>query len=369
MSPVKSRLLAQGTSSESKDPGATQTLAMIASSESEASSHPASSVAVSPDSDPLYILDPSAHQRDGSPTSELHLRDLELMHHYSTVSYKTISHRESFAATFQNIVPKEALAHPFLMHGILSLSALHLVQLNKGSDQRRVYVQLATGHQTVALALFRKELYNITPTNCQALFAFSSIATVLAFAFSHTTEVQTQSPIDEMLQVFNLCRGISEILKTAREWIRESWVASLINFERKRDPTQIPQEVLDKINQLVQLNENTARTGLSLEEKEACGLAIVEMSNSFERIYSDWDHVTVFRWPVQVTPLFLSLVRNRQPMALVIMGHFCVAMHVIDDRWWLEGCTHQLLKAIYSELDASWKEVLRWPIKAVELFA
>jgi hypothetical protein len=369
MSPVKSRLLSQNTSGDSKQPEVTHAVSTIASSESEPSSHPPSTIAVSPDSDPLYILDPSAHQRDGVLASYLHLRELELMHHYATVSYKTISNRETFSTIFQTVVPKEALAHPFLMHGILSLSALHLVQLNKGTEQCQIYAQLATGQQTLALALFRKELNNITPINCHALFAFSSIATVLAFAFSQASEVQTLSPIDEMLQIFYLCRGISEILQTAKEWIRESWVGVLLTFDQKCDPTLVPQEVRDKINQLAQINKDTARTGLSPEEKEACGAAITEMMDCFDRIYSDWDHVTIFRWPILVGPLFLSLVRDRQPMALVIMGHYCVALHTMNDRWWLAGCTHQLLKSIYSELNASWKEVLTWPIKAVELFA
>jgi hypothetical protein len=368
MSPVKTRLLTENASGNPKQSEVTE-MSTIGNSESQLSSHSPSTAEVSPDSDPLYILDPSAHRRDGTPASDLHLHDLELMHHYSTVSYKTISNRETFSTLFQTVVPREALEHPFLMHGILSLSALHLVQQNKDTEHRKIYAELATRHQTLALTLFRKELNSITPSNCQALFAFSSIAAVLAFAFSQSTDAQTLSPIDEMLQIFKLCRGISEILKTARDWIKESWVAVLLTFDQKRDPTLVPQDVRDRITQLSRIHEDTARTGLLLDEKEACASAIAELMDTFERIYSDWDHVTIFRWPILVDPLYLSLVRDRKPMAIVIMGYYCVALHTINDRWWLAGWTHLLLKSLYSELNASWKEVLTWPLKAVELFA
>ncbi|KAL1969762.1 hypothetical protein VTN77DRAFT_8315 [Rasamsonia byssochlamydoides] len=366
VSPVKSRLLAQIAATElgPSDPHVRPTN----NSESELSSRTPSSVSLSPESDPLYILDPSAYQRDGRLASDLHLHDLELMHHYSTVSYKTISESENFAAPFQTVVPKIAVTHPFLMHGILALSALHLIQLNRGSDRCKDYVELATSHQSLALALFRKELNNINPSNCQAMFAFSSIATVLAFAFAQSTGVQSLPPIDEMVQIFNLCRGIHGILETAREWIKGSWVSSLLAFGWSTKPGCLPQEVCDKIASIFKLNADLERTGFSVEEQAACEHAISELSVSFEKIYSGLDSVTVFRWPVVLKPLYISLLRDRRPMAIVVLAHYCILLHTLDNRWWLKGWTHQLLHSIYSLLDSSWREFIRWPIEAIGLF-
>jgi hypothetical protein len=366
MSPVKSRLLAQVTATE-MGPAEPQGTRSPNNTESELSSRTPSSVAVSPDSDPLYILDPSAHQRDGRLVSDLHLHDLELMHHYSTVSYNTISEKESFAAPFQTVVPKIALSHPFLMHGLLALSALHLIQLNKGSDRCKTYVELATSHQTLALALFRKELNNINPSNCQAMFAFSSIATILAFAFAQSTGVQSLAPIDEMLQISNLCRGIFEILQTAREWIKNSWVADLLAFTRRSELRSIPEAVRGNLSLVSKLNADMERTGFSVDEKAACEDAISELSVSFEQIYSGFDGITVFRWPIMVKPLYISLLRDRRPMALVVLAHYCILLHTLDDRWWLKGWTHQLLHSIYNLLDSSWRESIRWPIEAIRL--
>lgn len=349
-------------------PSDSQSMRSPNNTESDLSGRTPSSTAVSPDSDPLYILDPSAHQRDGRLASDLHLHDLELMHHYSTVSYKSISEKEAFAVPFQTVVPKIALSHPFLMHGILALSALHLIHLNKGSDRCKDYVELATSHQTLALALFRKELNNINPSNCQAMFTFASIATILAFAFAQSTGVQSLPPIDEMLQIFNLFRGIYEILQTAREWIKNSWVSELLAFRRPTELRSISQDVRDKFSLVSQLNADLERTGFAVDEQAACEDAISELFALFEQIYSGLDTVTVFRWPVVVKPLYISLTRDRRPMALVILAHYCILLHMLDDRWWLRGWTRQLLHSIYSLLDASWRESIRWPIEAIRLF-
>jgi hypothetical protein len=361
---VKTRLLAQSAAVERKDSD-THPLTTTNTAESEPSSQTTSPLTVSPDSDPLYILDP---QRDGRVPSELHLHDLELMHHYSTVSYKTLSEQNEFAVPFMIEVPKIALTHPFLMHGILALSALHLIYLNKGSDRCKGYVELATSHQTLALTLFRKELNNINPSNSQAMFAFSSIATVLAFAFSQSTGIQSLSPVDEMLQVFNLCRGIHEILETTREWIQNSWVSKLLTSRRASNLRSLSPEKQEKLELVYKLNADFERTGFTPEEKVACEDAIAELSQSFQHIYSGYDSVTVFRWPIVIKPIFISALRDRRPMAMVVLAHYCILLHTLDDRWWLEGWTRQLLHSIYNILDAAWRDCIRWPVEEVGVF-
>ncbi|GAD97509.1 C6 transcription factor, putative [Paecilomyces variotii No. 5] len=287
------------------------------------------------------------------------------MHHYSTVSYKTITDREALQDVWQISVPKEALIHPFLMHGLLALSALHLLELNEHSNQRQLYVDLATSHQNMALTLFRKELNAITPSNCRAMFAFSNIAAVLGLAFTHTTGAEPLPLIDEMLQIFNLLRGIHEVIQAASEFIEK--IADFLPPHVGIDPRSVPKEVLENIAALRDLNADVQRTGLSDEEKEACERAIAELLAAFERIYSDVGPLIAFRWPVLVKPLYISLLRDRQPMALVILAHYCVPLHTLGNFWWLKSWGYQLLETIYHQLDLSWRDSIRWPVQSVGL--
>ncbi|KAJ9224538.1 transcriptional regulator family: Fungal Specific TF [Paecilomyces variotii] len=363
LSPVNRRLLTQSASTPQSSVGSPNSVS-LPEAQSSGLGH-GSSNSQSPASDPLVILDPSVHRRDVHLTSDLHLHDLELMHHYSTVSYKTITDRESSQLVWQISVPREAVIHPFLMHGLLALSALHILELNENSQRRQHYIDLATTHQSMALALFRKELNDITPSNCRAMFAFSSIAAVLALAFTHTTGAEPLPLIDEMLQIFNLLRGIHEVVQAASEWIEK--IADFFPPNVVIDPLSVPQEVRDNIAALEVLNADVKRTGLSDEEKEACEHAIAELLVSFEKIYSDLGHLIAFRWPVIIKPLYISLLRDRQPMALVILAHYCVPLHTLGNRWWLKSWGYQLLETIYHQLDISWRDTIRWPVEAVGL--
>ncbi|PCH05259.1 Short-chain dehydrogenase/reductase SDR [Penicillium occitanis (nom. inval.)] len=280
VSPVKSRLLAQNPATQLSASSATPAESTVITTENGISSNTTSPSIVSAESDPLLILNP---QRDGSLPADLHLRDLELMHHYCLEGYKSISQDDAFAQPFQKEVPKIALSHPFLMHGVLALSAVHLAYLNKNGDRVNEYDELAAGHQTLALALFRKELDNITPSNSAALFVFSSIATVLAFASPQITGMHSLSPIDEMLQISTLCRGIAEILQTSRGWLEnssDSWVTDMLSSKRRLSEMQpLPADIEAKLAPVYKLNADLTRTGLDIQEAVACEEAISELSH------------------------------------------------------------------------------------------
>lgn len=338
--------------------------------ENGTSSHTTSPSVVSAESDPLIVLDP---QRDGSLPADLHLRDLELMHHYCLESYKTISQDAEFAQPFQREVPKIAISHPFLMHGILALSSLHLAYLSKHGDRVNEYVELAAGHQTLALALFRKELDNITPSNSAALFVFSSIATVLAFASPQITGMHSLSPIDEMLQISTLCRGIAEILQKSKGWMAnssDSWVTDMLSSRNRSVEMQpLPADIEAKLSLVYKLNADLTRTGFNIEEAVACEEAITALSSSFQQLHSGYDSITIFRWPIVIKPILFTHMRDRRPMALVALAHFCILLHKVDDRWWVEGWPRLLVRSIYDVLDVSWREHIRWPMETLGLLS
>ncbi|KAH8696715.1 putative C6 transcription factor [Talaromyces proteolyticus] len=364
MSPVKSRLLAQNDPAQRISLGSSSMDLINTAETVTLTSSPSPAMIVSPEPDPLNKLD---LQRDGHLPGDLHLRDLELMHHYSTVSYRTISCHDKFSASFQNEVPKIALSHPFLMHGLLALSASHLAYLNKGSERAKGYDELAAGHQTLALTLFRKALDNITPSNSEALFAFSSIAAVLAFASPQTTGVHSLSPIDEMLQVVNLCRGVSQILQTSTQWLKtaNSWVPNVLASIRTVETQPIPADVDEKLSLLFKLNTDLTVTGQTIEETAVCEHALSELSLSFEQIHSGFDPISVFRWPITVKPAFISSLRERRPMSLVALAHFCILLHMMNDFWWIKEWPRQLLQSIHTLFDPYWRDIIRWPMEVV----
>ncbi|KAK9238659.1 hypothetical protein V1525DRAFT_400653 [Lipomyces kononenkoae] len=303
-------------------------------------------------------------------TGDRYMRDLEWMHHYSTETYRTLSEIPELQEIWKTVVPKEALAHRFLMHGILALSALHLSQINskKGSN-RMVYIEMATEHQSSALSLFRSELNRITPLNCNALFAFSSILSILTFASSPCTGIdQRMASVEGILGAFGLLRGVYGILHTAWDYIEKGQLGPVVREARAISERTVADEAREALPAMEYLDEVNSNASLDTDAKEAYGVSIRKLRDCFQKLNARCQQVrTAMSWPITVPPAYISLLKSRQPMALVILAHYCVILSWVDWCWWLTGWGERVIREIYRCLDARWRLSIQWPIKMVGL--
>ncbi|PGH03333.1 hypothetical protein AJ79_07411, partial [Helicocarpus griseus UAMH5409] len=327
---------------------------------------PVISAATSPSTVDQLEIFTTFENRDSHFTSNLHLDDLNLMHHYTTETYLTLSNNNEHKEIWRTVIPKEALAHPFLMHGLLALSALHLIERSSNDDPaRRKYVELATMHQNLALAAFRPVLNNITPSNCNAVFAFSSLIAALAFAFSRFVgRPGGGEPVAELLQDFFLFRGVEGVLSTSWDQIQKGELGALIRRPTEAMPQPVSKDVLNALDYLHECNGEHV-TQISADEKDANNHAIRELRISFERPTSSWE--TVFRWPILLPEAYLAHLKLRKPMALVILAHYCVILSRLDACWWSQGWAGHLFETIYRSLDLRWRPLLRWPMQMIGL--
>ncbi|KAK9492442.1 hypothetical protein V1508DRAFT_158707 [Lipomyces doorenjongii] len=315
---------------------------------------------------PLDILS-NLIDRNPQFTSNLYMQDLDLMHHYSTQTYRTLSEATKIQEIWKTVIPKEALAHRFLMHGLLALSALHLIEINNGDKgpSRMMYMEIATRHQSLALSSFRPELNSITPLNCNALFAFSCFLSIFAFASSQCMGIeQGMAPVEEIVQAFSLLRGVYEILHMAWDWIEKGQLEPLLRHPGTSTTGAVSAEARAALDHLEEVNNDNRDS----EAKEVCCAAIHKLRESFENFYSQCLQVRIaMAWPITVPPAYIILLKSRQPMALVILAHYCVILRWLERCWWLTGWSEKLVEEIYQSLDASWRPSIRWPVKIVGL--
>ncbi|KAK2877219.1 hypothetical protein FQN49_001343 [Arthroderma sp. PD_2] len=310
----------------------------------------------------------SVPDRGQDQNKSLNLDDLELLHHYTTKTYQTLSNNNEHEDIWKNIIPAEAIKHPFLMHGLLALAALHLIECSDPDDEgsHRRYSALASKHQNLALAAFRPQLNNITPSNCNAVFAFSSLIAALAFAFSRNDRnTHSGDPVEQAIQDFFLFRGVDKVLHTQWTRIVKGKLGALVR--RPSDPSSahpLSKDVIDNLDYLHGCNGDGA-AHIPSEEKGIYNHAIRELRMSFERSPSSWEGV--FRWPMVVPESYLGLLHLRKPMALVILAHYCVILSRLDLCWWSEGWSRHLFEAIYKSLHPSWRQLVEWPMQMIGL--
>ncbi|OHE92573.1 hypothetical protein CORC01_12152 [Colletotrichum orchidophilum] len=293
------------------------------------------------------------------------ITDLELMHHYSTATSLTMPRSSDVGSIWQFVVPKLGLTYTFLMHGILAIGALHLGNLHP--EQRDSYALHASQHQSDAIAGMRESLINITPDNCHALFAASSLLLLNAystFPYQRGAPHSQEAPsVDDILDVFLLVRGMSHILSSFQPAIQAGPLRNF--FTEVVAPASTP--VLEAVTQHLENLQTTLKTSSADESTKT-------IVNKEINVFLGWImhavETTAFpelrvalTWPINLTEEYLQLLRNRDPAALTLLAYYSVVIRSTESTtWFMQGWGINSARAIASDLDPEWKEMVKWPL-------
>lgn len=318
------------------------------------------------------------------------LKDLELMHHYATITSAFLADYDAYRPVWQMVVPQEAQAHEFLMRCILAFSALHISHIRRvgssGSylEQREIlsYHELAQRYYNHAVSTFNSTVKCITQGNTTAVFAFSHIT--IFFAFGSTSpalppSAQTcqqqdslEPPIDTLLSVTTLLRKSMAVLHSAWSLLEESSMAVLLQRGPQiTDQKYLPGDLRDALDRLDTLVRRES-IDLAPDAREIYTSAVNTLTASFvmaETKRRDWS--MALRFAILMPETLLEYVRDREPLALVILAHFCVLLHRAPGRWWAEGCGARVVGDVWEWFGESgrerWREGIEWCVKAVGL--
>ena len=316
-------------------------------------------------------MDPFARPNLASTksTSDLDISDLELLHHWTTVTFKTLlsdapsdQHRD----IWQIKVVQLGLKHDFLMRSILATSAFHLCYLFPG--QRETYSLMASNHQSLALQSVQDILGQVDRYNCHAIFAFSCIIVVLTFAAPR--KVEDQGFQKEMLDWFHLLRGINSVLQLQWEVIANSFLAPLLRAGLEN--ASISAHTVtnsDRITDLLRLCSSPSLAN-DREASNAYALSIHELLKVFTQATIRRERgsglvAAVFVWPNSIPQAYLGLLADSKPEAMVILAHYSVLLHMLDGEWFMKGWAKHLVTSIAESVDDEWQEWLSWPKEMV----
>lgn len=288
------------------------------------------------------------------------------MHKFSTETYKSICGDHSDMEDWQVLIPKLAFEHEFLLHGIFSLAALHIVATTPDSDQVISYLDTALQCNELAFAPFREALANLTPLNCDAVFAQSAIVTIIGIALPRLNAQhrgESFSMIETMMTVFELLQGASKILQISKPWRQ----ASIFSKYDWRDNTALDPDMANAITQLRMLNssiENTDSAQHSINQE-----AIDSLQDSFAKFTHAPHPAPILAWLTYAKREFVDGLRARQPFQLLILMNWAVLLNELGAHfWWAKGCGEELVAELMSELkdqNEKWKSALQWPQQRV----
>lgn len=307
------------------------------------------------------------------------IQDLELMHHYSVVTSLTLPRAQEELHVWQQNVPKLAFKYPFLVHQLLAVAAFHLAYLQP--EQRSEHSLHASQHQNRSIEGMRGHLAEITAENCHALFMASSLLLVGAFAsFANIRSngqdgsplVQGQRPptIEDMIDVFILDRGVASVLQSSEEVIQAGYFRDLFHFSphERVNPfmQQIAQQLRNLDAQVKQDHDIEPMVRILVE------LEIRKLIDAIEKAVPTTEdaemRVTTY-WPITIAEDYITLLRQRNEVALVILMFYCCIMYRAEAKtWFVKGWGLNVASDVSRLISLKWRNAIKWPMEQMSQF-
>lgn len=259
-----------------------------------------------------------------------------------------------------------AIEYPFLMHGLLAVSAAHIAHTEPESEAS--HLAMAHQHHDCGLELFKQldaaDASSLAPGLQEAKVMFILMRTVLSLA------------------LVKLTRDAESDLNSFAEWLATLGTSF-------RSAHQLYNEVLDRpesrISALLRRPEDGPEELSTLDEDLAASLDMLDARNRANgyTLPVDREHVSeaiakIKLWMSLVslrprTAIFVAmgamnlgddffrLLRQRNPEVLILMAHFLVPMSRMPKRWFWEGWFDGTIAAILHILPTEeWQQNLGW---------
>ncbi|MCJ1476196.1 hypothetical protein MMC13_004861 [Lambiella insularis] len=269
-----------------------------------------------------------------------------------------------------------ALEYSFLMHGLLSVAAIHLSHLKP--ERQEYYALQAAYHQDSALPVYRRVVTQVDRQNCHAVFAFSSAIlqyTLASTQFSHFFLTAKPEEVDGVPKWMRLLRGKRAIFMSIWGWIEDqnSQMGQFVSQEMlPADPTVNPDDL--ELVALISLFSSSANDSPERErELQIYRAALHELRTVYSMPYAPNSTINVtmaaFLWAIRISDEFVDLLGLWKPEALVLLAYHCVLLDKSKSRWFIANHARGLLSVIHRNLDDGWKTWLEWPFAEVGLMA
>jgi hypothetical protein len=324
-----------------------------------------------------------AVQESPSPLTLFTMDDLSLLHHWTLSTSLSIAESKPFNSYWQSVFPQMALDHPYMMHGILSVAALHLAHINTGTSEKHLVT--AARHHNIALRGFQDTLSNVNDQNSDALFACSNLNVlyVLRISVEHCSTARPVSDsADRISQALGaewipMLRGVEAVLSSVYPRVAVGPLKAILdtgNWDSLDPDTSLSAEQ----THLRQVCEVWSGTGgdpvydgalyflrkccMYVRQFDGPGLERSGPPEENRRVWSGY----LFWFHFAPDEYFLRL-QQRQPVALVLFAYFGAIFYGAKDFWFVGDCGRNVVKVVDELLGDYWKSALKWPKETVGL--
>ncbi|KAK1149353.1 hypothetical protein N8T08_006576 [Aspergillus melleus] len=258
-----------------------------------------------------------------------------------------------------------ALSHPYLLHGLFAVSALHLsLPMTSQNPDREELIKAAEYHQSEAIRIFTPIIGNLTPSQYEATFTLSNLLVTLALTFPlvhNSVAGRIPDVLDELIRVFAFVRKMTQFYAYIIESVKDGEIAQLTSFEETR--ASLPDTIQSRVSALHELNITHI---LDPNAHLAFRDTIDRLASTLARMYSGQEIFSAgFLWMAQTPAQYFDRLQDRHPLSLVILAHYSIVLDHMNQYWWIQSWGRQVLEAIRSVLEPGWRVHISWPLEVV----
>lgn len=300
----------------------------------------------------------------GGTPQLLNMKDLELMHNFNTSTSLTIANEPGLQTFMRITAPKFGFSHPFVMHAVLAVSALHLSRYNDSSAR---YLAQAQSHYDIALRAATALLPNMDEETSSPLWLFTTFCIFFTLGMGPKEGDFLLFGNQGLAEWHVLFRGLLSILK--QNWVHlseRSELAPIFSISIRmlnREP--------NNHEQLQWLKTQILATSSDDSGLEGYLKALEDLSKSFAPGPAPGSRMKetspqhVFTWMHGLSDEFVINLQHRKPVALAILSFFCVLLNDLNNFWWMRDWPAHLMSEIYASLNGEYRMWLRWPMEEI----
>ncbi|KAH7128407.1 hypothetical protein B0J11DRAFT_270221 [Dendryphion nanum] len=320
-----------------------------------------------------------------------------ILHHFASTTSKTLAPTERLWMDWPSFFPKLVLQNPYVLEGIVSLTALHLSRVLPSAREKKFHSMVAMRRLNTGLAHYRNALCQISNQNAEALFTFSVAATLNILIIGsmecrsllsrrNDSDAQlhaiTKDLTATIIRILQGIRGVRIILAPSWSSLEHGILSVLVTRKWWPPAVATDSRAIEEGHKIQDLEKMWIRPGRGYEYYfDDLAAALAQLRVDFARLsqltidipatdinragYAIIDSTAVMAWPANLDRKFINLLEERRPEAWLILAHYAILPHrvyQVNQVWWLEGLSTNILATaslVLSKRDLHW---LEWPL-------
>ncbi|KAL2206730.1 hypothetical protein CC79DRAFT_1335065 [Sarocladium strictum] len=301
------------------------------------------------------------------------------MHHWSFVAATSICLAENELELWARGFPEVGFQHPFVAHGLLSVAALHLANAACDDlDLRAQHTNRAIFHHNASLNGFRQAVMAITAENSEALFIWSLLNLIYVLGISiHDPITSAPSNKDLVLgaEWIPMLLGVGAVLMPIYGFLAGGRMQTFFDIGNFGDIVldDIKDDAMDE--QMRRLSETWEASGdAAIYRDTLINLRrltrfVAQFKTMQDSELAQWGYNRAWSGPmifIHMAPEeYFTLLRQRQPPALVLFAFFGAILHEMRHYWFIQDLGKKIAEVVDELLGSYWRPWIAFPLEQV----